>query len=61
MWEVTTTKVESLMKDYPYNCQSEVSNKDKMIYVRLYDEISDINRWLAEYNPVHKVAWCYVT
>ncbi len=60
MWRLTTI-VESLMKDYPYLCQSELANKDKMIYVRLYDEVSDINWWLAEYNPIHKVAWCYVT
>lgn len=60
MWKLIE-KVERLMKDYPYGCQSEKSAKDIVIPVKLFDLWSGINWWLSEYDPESKVAFCYVT
>jgi hypothetical protein len=49
------------MKDYPYNSQSEKNSEDVVIPVKLFDIWSSINWWLSEYDPVHKVAFWYVT
>ena len=60
MWKLIE-EVEKLMKDYPYNCQSEKNSEDIVIPVKLFDIWSSINWWLSEYDPVHKVAFGYVT
>ena len=49
------------MKDYPYGCQSEKYSKDIVVAVKLFDLGTSINWWLTEYDPVNKIAWCYVT
>ena len=60
MWRLST-RVERLMKDYPYGCQSEKYSKDIIVVVKLFDLGSSINWWLSEYDPVNKIWFGYVT
>lgn len=60
MWKLIET-VERLMKDYPYGSQMNKDSKNIVIPVKLLDIESWIKWRLSEYDPVSKIAFCYVT
>lgn len=60
MWNVVN-EIEGLMKNYPYRSQEEVNADEVIISVKLFDACGSITWWLSEYDPVHRIAFWYVT
>ena len=60
MWNIVS-EVETLMKNFPYRSQAEVSSDEVIVSVKLFDIWSSITWWLSEYDPVNRIAFWYVT
>lgn len=58
MWKLIK-QVEKILQNYPYGSQSNA--KDPIIVAKLMDTWSKITWWLSEYDPIDRVAFCYVT
>jgi hypothetical protein len=57
--KLITPEFEELLKDYPLYSQEDV--EDPLIVAKLFDPAGSASWWLTEYDPVEKIAFCYVT
>ncbi len=57
--KLITEEFEELFKDYPLYSQEE--SKDPLIVAKLFDPCGSASWWITEYDPVEKIAFCYVT
>jgi DUF2958 family protein len=56
--KLITEEFEELFKDYPLYSQEEV--EDPLIICKLLDPAGSATWYLTEYDPVEKIAFCYV-
>ena len=49
---------EALFKDYPLYSQEH--EKDPLVICKLFDPCGSASWYLTEYDPVEKIAFCYV-
>ena len=49
---------EILFKDYPLYSQEEA--EDPLIVAKLFDPCSAATWWITEYDPIEKIAFCWV-
>jgi hypothetical protein len=59
MMKLITEEFEALFKDYPLYSQEQV--KDPLVIAKLFDPCGSASWFLTEYDPVEKIAFCYVT
>ncbi|MBU2513286.1 DUF2958 domain-containing protein [bacterium] len=57
--KLITPEFEALFKDYPLYSQEHA--KDPLIICKLFDPCWSATWFLLEYDPVEKIAFCYVT
>ena len=56
--KIVTKEFEALFEDYPLYSQEEV--EDPLIVAKLFDSCGSASWYLTEYDPVEKIAFCYV-
>jgi Protein of unknown function (DUF2958) len=56
--KLITPEFEELFKDYPLFSQEET--EDPMVIAKLFDPCGSASWFLTEYDPVEKIAFCYV-
>jgi hypothetical protein len=57
--KLITEEFETLFKDYPLYSQEDA--KDPLVVAKLFDPAGSATWWITEYDPVEKIAFCYVT
>lgn len=57
--KLITPEFEELMKDYPLYSQEDA--KDPLILAKLSDPFGIATWWITEYDPIKKIAFCYIT
>ena len=57
--KLTTPEFEELFKDYPLYSQEEADNP--IVVAKLVDPCRSATWWITEYDPVEKIAFCFVT
>ena len=58
MMKLITEEFEQLFKDYPL--YSQENEKDPLVVAKLFDPAGGATWYLTEYDPVEKVAFCFV-
>jgi hypothetical protein len=56
--KLITPEFEELFKDYPLYSQEDA--KDPLVIAKLFDPCGSASWFLTEYDPVEKIAFCYV-
>ena len=56
--KIVTEEFEALFKDYPLYSQDDA--KDPKVIAKLFDPCGSATWYLTEYDPVKKIAFCYV-
>ncbi len=56
--KIVTEEFEALFKDYPLYSQENES--DPLVIAKLFDPCGSASWFLTEYDPVEKIAFCYV-
>jgi len=56
--KLITEEFEQLFKDYPL--YSQENEKDPLVVAKLFDPAGGATWYLTEYDPVEKVAFCFV-
>jgi len=59
MMKLKTEEFEELFKDHPL--YSQENEEDSLVVAKLFDPCSAATWYLTEYDPVEKIAFCYVT
>ena len=57
--KIVTEEFEELFKNYPLYSQEH--EKDPLVIAKLFDPVGSATWWITEYDPVEKIAFCYVT
>jgi hypothetical protein len=57
--KLITEEFEELFKNYPLYSQEH--EKDPLVIAKLFDPVGSATWWITEYDPVEKIAFCYVT
>ncbi len=56
--KIVTEEFEELFKDYPLYSQEHES--DPLVVAKLFDPVGSATWYLTEYDPVEKIAFCWV-
>ena len=56
--KLITPEFEAMFKDYPLYSQEEAD--DPIVIAKLFDPTGSATWYLTEYDPVEKIAFCYV-
>jgi hypothetical protein len=56
--KLITEEFETLFKDYPLYSQEH--EKDPLVVAKLFDPTGSATWWITEYDPVEKIAFCWV-
>jgi hypothetical protein len=57
--KLITEEFEELFKDYPL--YSQENEEDPLVVAKLFDPCGSASWWITEYDPIEKIAFCYVT
>ena len=57
--KLITPELEEMFKDYPL--YSQENEDDPLVVVKLFDPCGSATWFLLEYDPVEKIAFCFVT